>query len=327
MRAQISAVGAYLPEKRMANEEFTKFLDTSDEWIVANTGIRYRHVARDNQAASDLGYEAAIDTLKKASLSPEDIDLILVATATPDYRGFPSTACIIQDKLGAKNAGAFDIVAACTGFVYGLETARNFVIGGSARNVLLVATEVYSRVLDYTDRKTCVLFGDGAGAVLINNGQAGAQDRGILDSILGSDGSKAHTLTIPGGSRPCPHKKDENHSHFLTMDGRPVYNFAVRVINEVIETLLKRNNLKISDLAHIVPHQANIRIIQSAAKRLKIPVGMFYTNIHDVANTSAASIPLALAAMIENGKLKPGDLIITVGFGGGLTYGGNLIRW
>ena len=327
MRAQISAVGAYLPEKRMANEEFTKFLDTSDEWIVANTGIRYRHVARDNQAASDLGYEAAIDTLKKASLSPEDIDLILVATATPDYRGFPSTACIIQDKLGAKNAGAFDIMAACTGFVYGLETARNFVIGGSARNVLLVATEVYSRVLDYTDRKTCVLFGDGAGAVLISNGQAGAQDRGILDSILGSDGSKAHTLTIPGGSRPCPHKKDENHSHFLTMDGRPVYNFAVRVINEVIETLLKRNNLKISDLAHIVPHQANIRIIQSAAKRLKIPVGMFYTNIHDVANTSAASIPLALAAMIENGKLKPGDLIITVGFGGGLTYGGNLIRW
>ena len=327
LRAQICSVGAYLPDKRMSNEEFTQFLDTSDEWIMSNTGIKYRHVAGEDQAASDLGLEAAKRSLEKTNLSPDDVDLILVATATPDYRGFPSTACIIQHKLGARRAAAFDLSAGCTGFVYALETARNYIMSGSAKNVLVVAAEVNSRILDYTDRSTCVLFGDGAGAVLVSNGAAKDDDRGIIDSILRSDGSKAWVLTVPGGSRTPRHPECGSAGRFLTMKGGPVYKFAVRVIDEVVTTLLKRNGLTLDDLKFIVPHQANIRIINAAAKRLNVPVERFFVNIRDVANTSAASIPLALFDMTQAGKLTIGDLIIIVGFGGGLTYGGNLIRW
>jgi 3-oxoacyl-[acyl-carrier-protein] synthase-3 len=338
----IGSVGAYLPDRRVSNEDFTRFLDTSEEWIVANTGIKYRYFARKDQAASDLGLEAARISLQKSGLPAEQVDLILVATATPDYRGFPSTASIIQGRLGASRAAAFDLAAACTGFVYGLETARSFVRSGSARHVLVIGTEVFSRILDYTDRRTCVLFGDGAGAVVVSGDEGDASDsastgsartarggsrRGILDSILGSDGLKAGVLTIPGGSRFPETAESSNGQGYLTMEGRPVYNFAVRVISEVVTTLLRRNNLTFDDLAYIVPHQANIRIIQAAAKRLKVSTDRFFTNISDVANTSAASIPLALNAMIDEGRLKRGDLIVTVGFGGGLTYGGNLIRW
>ncbi len=325
----------------MSNEDFTHFLDTSDEWIVSNTGIRYRYVAREDQAASDLGLEAARMSLEKSGLAPEQLDLILVATATPDYRGFPSTASIIQGRLGASRAGAFDLAAACTGFVYGLETARSFIQGGSARHVLVVGTEVFSRILDYTDRTTCVLFGDGAGSVVVSAADGDGPDanrasearrsrtdrRGILDSILGSDGAKAGVLTVPGGSRTNGSAGNNRGPWYLTMEGRPVYNFAVRVISEVVNSLLHRNGLSLDDLACIVPHQANIRILQAAAKRLKVSTDRFYTNIRDVANTSAASIPLALSGMLEEGRLEQGDLIITVGFGGGLTYGANLIRW
>ena len=324
MKAQIRSIGIYLPERRMPNEAFTKFLDTSDEWITSNTGIKNRYIADDEQAASDLGYEAAKQALEKAEISALEVDLVLVATATPDYRGFPSTACIIQDRLGATGAGAFDISAACTGFVYALETARNYIVSNAAEKVLVIGTEIYSRVLDWTDRSTCVLFGDGAGAAFISNGSA---ERGILDSVLGSDGSRADVLKIPGGSRVSSEPMEANGEYYLTMRGRPVYNFAVRVITEVVSLLLERNKLTFDDLAYIVPHQANIRIIQSAARRLKIPVEKFFTNIADVANTSAASIPLALRDMVEDGRLKRDDLIVTVGFGGGLTYGGNLIRW
>jgi 3-oxoacyl-[acyl-carrier-protein] synthase-3 len=327
LRAQICSVGAYLPKRRMGNEEFTKFLDTSDEWIVSNTGIKYRYIADEDQAASDLGFEAARRSLEKTDLSPDDLDLILVATATPDYRGFPSTACIIQDKLGATKAAAFDLSAACTGFVYALETARNYILCGSARNVLVIGTEVNSRILDYTDRNTCVLFGDGAGAVVVSNDKVEDSERGILDSILGSEGSKARVLTVPGGSRTARHPELGSDGQYLTMDGRPVYKFSVRVINEVVTTLLARNGLILDDIRFIVPHQANIRIIQAAAKRLRVPIEKFFVNIRDVANTSAASIPLALHDMLTEGKLERNDLIIIVGFGGGLTYGGNLIRW
>ncbi len=325
LRAQICSVGAYLPKKRMGNQEFIKFLDTSDEWITSNTGIKYRYVAGEEQAASDLGLEAAKKSLEKAGLSPRDIDLILVATATPDYRGFPSTACIIQDKIGATHAAAFDLSAACTGFVYALETARSYIISGSARKVLVIGTEVNSRILDYNDRNTCVLFGDGAGAVVVSGERDGGSE--IIDSILRSDGSKAHVLTIPGGSRTQVHPELGSNGQYLTMEGRPVYKFAVRVISEIVTGLLERNGLVLEDLEFIVPHQANIRIIQAAAKRLGVSVEKFFTNIQDVANTSAASIPLALHDMVEKGKLQTGDLIVTVGFGGGLTYGGNLIRW
>lgn len=327
LRAQICSVGAYLPKKRVSNQEFTKFLDTSDEWITSNTGIKYRHVADEEQAASDLGLEAAKQSIKKAGLSPSDIDLVLVATATPDYRGFPSTACIIQNKIGASHAAAFDLSAACTGFVYALETARNYIISGSARKALVIGTEVNSRILDYNDRNTCVLFGDGAGAVVVSSAAEGDSAASIIDSILGSDGSKARVLTVPGGSRTQRHPELGKNGQFLTMEGGPVYKFAVRVINEIVTDLLDRNGFALEDLKFIVPHQANIRIIQAAAKRLGVSVEKFFTNIQDVANTSAASIPLALHDLVEAGRLQAGDLIVTVGFGGGLTYGGNLIRW
>ncbi len=325
MRARIHSVGAYLPEKRMGNEEFTKFLDTSDEWITTNTGVKYRYVASEEQAASDLGIEAAKRSIEKAGLSPTSIDLVLVATATPDYRGFPSTACIIQDKVGATHAAAFDLSAACAGFVYALETARSYIMSGSAQTVLVIGTEVISRILDYKDRSTCVLFGDGAGAVLVSRAEEGEAE--IIDSILRSDGSKAPVLTVPGGSRTQKHPEIGKNGQFLTMEGRPVYKFAVKVINEIVTDLLKQNGLVLDDLKFIVPHQANIRIIQAAARRLGVSVDKFFTNIQNVANTSAASIPLALHDMVESGKLHSGDLIATVGFGGGLTYGGNLIRW
>ena len=308
----------------MANVEFTKFLDTTDEWIFSHTGIKNRHIAADDQATSDLGVEAARRALAKADVSPEEVDLIIVSTATPDYRGIPSTACIIQNGLGATDAGAFDLMAACTGFVYGMETARNFISAGASRNVLLIGAEVYSRILDWTDRNTCVLFGDGAGAMLLSKAR---KDEGIMDSFLGSEGSGAGMITIPGGSRTILKNGEYSQDHYLKMEGQPVYKFAVRVIIEVIQTLLERNNLNFDDISFIVPHQANIRIIQAAARRLKISMEKFYTNIKNVANTSAASIPLALDSMIKEQKLHPGDIIITVGFGGGLTYGGNLIRW
>ena len=308
----------------MANQEFAEFLDTTDEWIVSNTGIRFRHIADADQAASDLGYEAARKALRNAGVSPKEIDLIVVATSTADYRGFPSTACIIQGRLGARNAGAFDITAACTGFVYGLGTASHFIEAGAAKKILLVGAETNSKILNWKDRKTCVLFGDGAGAVLITSCEDG---RGIIDSVLKSDGSKSSVLSIPGGSRHPIRSGIITEEYCLSMKGRPVYLFAVRVIEETINQLLKRNRINLEDVNYIVPHQANIRIIEAAAKRLGVSKDKFFTNIHEVANTSAASIPLALNDLVKEGKLKSGDLIMTVGFGGGLTYGGNLIRW
>ena len=324
MLARVTSVGTFLPEKRMSNQELARFLDTTDDWIVTNTGISNRHIAADDQAASDLGYHAAEQALQLAGVPAEDVDLIIVATSTADYRGYPSTACIIQDRLGANRAAAFDITAACTGFVYGLETARNFIFSGAAEKVLLIGAEVNSKVLDWSDRRTCVLFGDGAGAVML---EANSDGRGVVDSILRSDGSRSEVLTIPGGSRHPPQNVDKDQKYFLTMQGRPVYLFAIEVITEVIRLLLDRNKLTIKDISAIVPHQANIRIIDAAAKRLGVDCDLFRTNIHEVANTSAASIPLALKGLIEGNQLKKGDIVITVGFGGGLTYGGNLIRW
>ena len=323
MQAVITGVGSYLPERVMANSEFTEFLDTSDEWITSHTGIRFRRIARADQKASDLGFHAAVKALERSGVVATDLDMILVATATADYRGFPSTASIIQHRLGAHRAGAMDLAAACTGFVYGLETARAFVAGGSARRVLVVGTEVMSQVLDWSDRNTCVLFGDGAGAVVVSASseasEASEGRRGILDSVLRSEGSGSHTLAIP--------VSNGNGKAYLTMAGQPVYNFAVRVVTQLITEMLDRTGIGIADLAAIVPHQANIRIIRAAARRLGVPDELFFTNIDAVANTSAASIPIALDAMVDSGRLAAGDLVLTVGFGGGLTYGANLIRW
>jgi len=328
MRAVIRAVDFAVPERRMANDEFASFLDTSDEWIRSHTGIRFRHIADPSQATSDLAFEAARKALEKAGIGPERVDLILVATATPDFLGFPSVSCIIQDRLGAINAGAMDIGAGCTGFIYGLESARSFICGGGARTVLVVGAELLSRIANWQDRNTCVLFGDGAGAAIVQGDEADG-NRGILRSSLRADGSGARLLerTMGGTRFPFPPGTTDLSGSLLKMDGRQVYNFAVKAVAEGMAAMLASAGLSIDDVRWVVPHQANARIIEAAAKRAKIPLDKFFINIQEYANTSSASIPIALSEMSTQGLLAPGDLLLTFGFGAGLTYGGNLIRW
>ena len=330
MEAYIRSVGSYVPPRRMSNHELAEFVDTSHEWIYSHTGIAYRHIASEDEAASDLALPAARKALEAADLTASEIDLVIVATSTPDYIGLPSTACVVQDAIGATNAGAMDIMAVCTGFVYALETARAFVRSGSARHVLLVGTEVYSKIMDWSDRNTCVLFGDGAGAVVVspveNGGEGGSR---IIDSILRSEGSGAGSLLRPcGGTRKAYLPGQTPASELaLQMDGRKVYVFAVRAIVDTVVEILERNQLAFDDVSYFVPHQANRRIIESAAKRLGISADRFYLNLEEYANTSAASIPLALDEMNTKGLLHRGDTIVTIGFGAGLTYGANLLVW
>jgi 3-oxoacyl-[acyl-carrier-protein] synthase-3 len=328
MNAVIRSTGTYVPTRRLSNDELPKHLDTSDEWVVSHTGIRYRHLAADDQAASDLAMEASLKAMHRGGVEPEQIDMVLVATATPDFIGFPSTASLVQAKIEARNAAAMDIVAGCTGFIYGLETARSFIVSGFARHVLLIGSEVLTRHIDWQDRNTCVLFGDGAGAAVLA-ADSTAEPTGVLDSYIRSEGSGAHLLerTVGGSRFPFVQGNTAQQDVYLKMEGRQVYNFAVRVIVEVIQLLLERNRLSVEQIKYIVPHQANIRIIEAAARRAKIPIEKFYLNIEEFANTSAATIPIALAEMQGKHLLEPGDLALTVGFGAGLTYGGNLIRW
>jgi 3-oxoacyl-[acyl-carrier-protein] synthase-3 len=325
MQAVIKAVDFHVPEKRMSNDEFVSLVDTSDEWIYSHTGIKYRHVAAAEEATSDLAIAACRKVLKKANFAPEDIDLVLTATLTGDFLYLPATASIVQDALGAKNAGAMDLQAGCTGFIYGLEIARNFIAGGGAKNVLVVGAETLTKITNWKDRDTCVLFGDGAGAALVTAEAQG--DRGVLYSILRSDGSGARLLERTYGGTRFPTVPEGTPGSYIHMDGRPVYNFAVKVISEGIPGMLASRGLGIDDITYIVPHQANARIIEAAAKRAKIPLSKFFINIAEYANTSAATVPIALTEMENKGLLKRGDLILTFGFGAGLTYGGNLIRW
>ncbi|MFW5694673.1 MAG: beta-ketoacyl-ACP synthase III [Alkalispirochaeta sp.] len=328
MNARIASVGAYVPARRMHNDELATFLDTSDEWIYSHTGIHYRHIAADDQAASDLAVPAARIAMERAGVHPEEIDLVLVATSTPDYVGLPSTACVVQDKLGIPSAGAMDVMAACTGFIYGLETARTYIVAGAARNVLLIGTEVYSKIINWEDRRTAVLFGDGAGAVVVQPGNDGDSSR-ILPAVLGSRGSGAESLyRSHGGTRHqyVPGATPEADLK-LKMDGRAVYNFAVSTVVDTIRELLTRNDTNFEAVDWVVPHQANERIINAAAKRAGWSRDRFYVNIAEYANTSAASIPIALNEMYEANRLTRGDLLATVGFGSGLTYGGNLLYW
>lgn len=325
MKAVIRSLGSYLPAKVVTNNDLAETLDTSDEWIYSRTGIKRRRIADEREATSDLAHKAARRALDRAGVRASEVDLIIVATATPDYNGFPSSACIVQDRLGAGHAAAMDLTAACTGFVYAIETASNYIRAGAARTALVVGSETLSRVVDWNDRNTCVLFGDGAGAALLC---ADDGESGVIRSVLRSDGSGAGHLSIPaGGSRaPIRNGAGRGGNACIRMNGRRVYNFAIHVIGEIIGDLLG-DGIGLEDIAYIVPHQANVRITNAAAKRLGIPSDKFYMNIEEYANTSAASIPIALDEMVNRGRLKRGDLIVTVGYGGGLTYGGNLIRW
>ncbi len=327
MNAYIRSVAAHVPQRRVTNDELAEQIDTSDEWIRSHTGIGSRHLCGPDEATSDLAVPAAQKALERAEIDPQEIDLLILATASPDYLGFPSTASIVQDRLGLQHAGAFDLVAGCTGFVYGLETACSMLKGGGYRNILLVGVETLSKVTNWKDRNTCVLFGDGAGAVVISKTES--EESGIIDSILGSEGSGArYLIRKSGGSRePIDLSRTREEDLYVQMDGRKVYNFAVRVNTELISELLERNTLSIADIAWVVPHQANVRIIQAAAKRLKIPMEKFFLNIEEYANTSAASIPIALNELYESGRLNRGDILMFIGFGAGLTFGGNIIRW
>ncbi len=328
MNAVICSTGTYVPRRRMSNDEFVEYLDTSDEWIVSHTGIHFRHIAEPDQAASDLATEAAKKTLYRAEVEPEELDMILLATATPDFPGFPATACIVQQNLGAENAAAMDIVAGCTGFIYGLETAKGYISSGFAKKVLVIGSEVLSKHTNWQDRNTCVLFGDGAGAALVC-AEEGSEERGVLFTFIRSRGWGARLLErTAGGSRfPFQPGTTDPNDVYLKMDGRKVYGFAVSSLVETVDRLLKYHDLSIDKIKYIIPHQANLRIIEAAAKRMKIPMDKFYVNIQEFANTSAATIPIALAELQGKHLLEKGDMLVVIGFGAGLTYGGNLIRW
>ena len=336
-----------MPPRRLCNEELSQIIDTSDEWIQSHTGILSRHIAGEETAASDLAAEAAINALAMLSgtesSAPESsgiqssealsLDMIVLATATADYYGTPSTACLVQEKIGAKNAAAMDINAGCTGFIYALETAAGLLsVSANRKRALVIGAEIMSKFTDWSDRRTCVLLGDGAGAVLLEKTEApaeGTAKRGLVRTLLGADGSGAeHLIFRRGGSRE-PFREGETiiKPAHLDMNGEAVYFFAVQAITETINAILEQEGITMDDVNIIIPHQANARIIRTAAKNLKIPEEKFYLNIAEYANTSAASIPIALDELNRNKKLKRGDLILTIGFGGGLTYGANLIIW
>ncbi|WP_445323740.1 beta-ketoacyl-ACP synthase III [Paenibacillus sp. FSL R5-0407] len=321
----IVGFGKYVPEKVLTNADLEKMVETNDEWIVSRTGIRERHIAAPEQATSDLAYEAAVRALESAGMAAEDLELIIVATVTPDMT-FPSTACILQDKLGAKKAAAFDLSAACSGFVYSMATANGFLQTGMYNNALIIGADTLSRITDYTDRNTCVLFGDGAGAVVLGEVPQG---RGFLSFDLGAEGAGGPLLKLEGGGSRLPASQEtvQGGKHFIYMNGREVFKFAVRVMGTATEEVLRKAGKTKEDIDLFVPHQANIRIIQSAMQRLDLPEEKCVINVDKYANTSAASIPLALVEAAEEGRMKEGDTVLLVGFGGGLTWGASVLVW
>ena len=320
--AKMIGFGLYTPKNLVENEKLQEFLETSDEWIRTRTGIERRYISLDENT-SDLAVEASKKALSQAGLSAEDIDLIIVATVTPD-NFTPSTACIVQDKLGAKNAWAFDINAACTGFIYALKLARSLIKSGEANNALIIGAETLSKALNWEDRGSCVLFGDGAGATVLTSTE---EDCGIKCVNVKSDGSKGDSLVIQGLPLNSPFKDGKEVSeNYINMNGREIFKFATKVMEESIVEILEKENIKIEDIAAIIPHQANLRIIDYVVKRLGIPREKFITNLQNYGNTSGASIPIALCESIDEGNLKKGDNIIMVGFGGGLTWGAALIK-
>jgi 3-oxoacyl-[acyl-carrier-protein] synthase-3 len=321
----ILGTGACLPARVLTNRDLEAMVDTSDEWIVTRTGIRERRIASPEQATSDLAYEAALQACANASVSPEDLDLIIVATVVPDMP-FPSTACLVQARLGAKKAAAFDIEAACSGFVYALAIAHQFVANGVYDKILIIGAETLSRVTDFTDRTTCVLLGDAAGACVIGPARDG---RGILSLHLGADGGGADLLKQPaGGSRlPATHETVDKRQHFVSMHGSQVFKFAVKTMDSAVRRVLDECGLTTDDVSLLIPHQANLRIMEAAAQRLGISMDRVYVNIDKYGNTSAASVPVALHEAWEGGRIKEGDVVVLVAFGGGLTWGSAVIRW
>lgn len=321
----IRAISASVPERRMDNAELTTIVDTTEEWIDSHTGIGARHLAADGVLTSDLAADAAKKALAKAGIEAKQLDLIVVATATPDYFGFPSTACIVQDKIGAYGSAAMDIGAGCTGFIYALDVASSMLAAKNGRHALVIGADLLSRIVDWQDRATAVLFGDGAGAAVISRIEE--PGRGLIASILGAEGSGAKDLFLIQSERPKTFDRCEPLVPKISMNGKKVYDFAVKSITVLVNRILHETAYCLDDFAWIVPHQANARIVQAAAKRLGVAESKFYLNMAEYANTSSASIPIALEEMETKGLIKKGDLIMLVGFGAGLTYGAQAIRW
>ncbi|HLE92246.1 MAG TPA: beta-ketoacyl-ACP synthase III [Anaerolineales bacterium] len=323
--AHITGWGMAVPENILTNDDISKMVETNDAWIRERTGIHERRIARDNEFPSTLGVEASINALRVANLRPTDLDLIICTSSSPEYI-FPATACLIQDQLGARKAGAFDLLAACTGFIYALNMAAQAIRSGSIKNALVVGSETLSRFVDWKDRNTCILFGDGAGAFVL---QASEQPGGVLSAVMHSDGSGADLLTLEGGGSryPATEATVREGKHYIQMDGKEVFRFATRVMASATQEALDAAGLTIEQIQWIIPHQANIRIIQAAARGLKLPMERFIVNLERYGNTSTASIPIAMVEAVECGKIKPGEKLVMVGFGGGLTWGALAAEW
>jgi 3-oxoacyl-[acyl-carrier-protein] synthase-3 len=325
MSAQIKGTGFSLPKQILSNHDLESMVDTKSEWIIDRTGIAERRIGDNNTATSDLCYEASCMALERSGVDPLDIDLIIVATVTPDMP-FPATACILQQRLQAFNASAFDLEAGCSGFIYALNVAEKFLLADGINNVLVIGAEMLSKITDYQDRGTCILFGDGAGAAVVGKGRS---DLGILTSMIGADGSGANLLYMPGGGSLHPSSAETvaNREHYIKMNGNEVFRFATKKMIEINNQLLASSGLSYSDIDLFVPHQANLRIIKTAMKQMNIPSEKVLININKFGNMSSASIPVALAMAEQEGRLKTGDIVLTAAFGAGLTYGGAIIRW
>ena len=313
--SRIAGTGSYLPEKILTNADLEHMVDTTDEWIFSRTGIRERHIVADNQFTSDLALQAAYKAIESAGIKADDIDLIIVATTTPD-KIFPSTACILQRKLGVSGCPAFDVQAVCSGFVYALATADNFIKAGAAKCALVIGAESFSRITDWTDRGNCILWGDGAGAVILQ----ASHEPGIISTHLHADGSYENMLHVP-------RKNDMNSSDTVVMEGNGVFKVAVNTLDAIVDETLSANGMQKSDIDWLVPHQANIRILQATAKKLSMSMDRVVVTVDKHGNTSAASIPLALDVAVRDGRIKRGEIILMEAFGGGFTWGSALIKY
>ena len=320
----IIGLGSYLPKKVFTNADLEKMVDTSDEWITTRTGIKERRIASVKEAASDLAQKAAESALKDASLKAKDLDLIIVATITPDMQ-FPSTACLVQKALGAAKAACFDISAACAGFVYALSIAEKFILSGVYKNALVVGSEKLSSITNWKDRNTCVLFGDGAGACILASVKSG----GIISTYLGADGKNSHLLTLPAGGSRLPTSKEtvSKKLHFVKMQGNELFKSAVRIMSDSVDKVLRKAGLSCKDLDILIPHQANIRILLAVAKKTALPAGKIYFNIEKYGNMSSASTAIALCEAVKSGRIKKGDIVVLDAFGAGLVWGAMVIKW
>ncbi|MDI6799186.1 MAG: beta-ketoacyl-ACP synthase III [Actinomycetota bacterium] len=325
MTAKIIGVGSYLPERVLTNQDLEEMVDTSDDWIRTRTGILERRIIEADENVSDLAAKASLNAISDAGLKVSDIDLIILSTCSPEMI-LPSTACLVQHKIGAKTTPAFDVMAGCTGFIYALSVAAQFIETGTYRNILVIGADALSRHIDWQDRNTCVLFGDGAGAVVLGPDLNGF---GILANYLASTGAGAGLLSIPGGASAAPAHADsfDKTENYLQMNGSEVFKFATRALPRAVKDVTRRANVDLSGIDYIIPHQANYRIIETAARKLNVDSDRIINNIERLGNTSTASIPIALDELYRSGRLKRGDLMILVGFGAGLTWGANLIKW